>query len=684
MEINFIVMGEGEIMQSKSRGSAETNFIALLNFIADPAIIVEGKGRFLVVNDAFMHLTGLKKKELIDTAFFNIRNLTAKSKKTLVENLKKRMNGIAVKPYEIEFTDKIGEKRYAEVKAKKISYNGQPADLVIFHDITRRKENTRRLKEYSEKMEALVNDKIKAVKESEEKFRNLSEESPNMIFIYKQGRVVYANKKCEDLMGYTKEEFYAPTFNFFTLISQESREKLNSSHKRHAEGQDVAPYGYTLVTKAGKRISAVLTSKLIKYEGESATLGIVTDITERKKMEDALRQERNMLEAVTENIGAGLAIISKDYHILWANKLMKQINGDCEGKKCYSTFNKLTDVCPNCGVKEVFEKDVPIDIHEYSNLDDKGNRFWIELIVTPIKDEKGKVTSALELAINITERKLMQNKLAEYSQKLEKLVEKRTEQLKQTQTKLVKSERLAAIGELAAMVGHDLRNPLTGIKGAAYYLKTRHCKELGAKGKEMLESIENAINYSNKIVNDLLEYSRDLMLDLGETTPKALLKNALSLLEVPKEIQVVDATENAPVVKADMEKMLRVFVNIIRNAIDAMPEGGTLTVKSREVKDRLEISFKDTGTGISKENLSKLKRGVPLFTTKAKGMGFGLPICKRIAEAHGGKIAVKSKVGKGTTVTVTIPVNPTLANETEEYFVSESMLSIIDTPQKHY
>jgi PAS domain S-box-containing protein len=671
-------------MPSKPRGSAETNFIALLNFIADPAIIVEGKGRFLVVNDAFMHLTGLKKKELIDTAFFNIRNLTAKSRKTLVENLKKRMNGIAVKPYEIEFTDKIGEKRYAEVKAKKISYNGQPADLVVFHDITRRKENARRLKEYSEKMEALVNDKIKEVKESEEKFRNLSEESPNMIFIYKQGRVVYANKKCEDLLGYTKEEFYAPTFNFFTLIAPESHKKLKSSHKRHAKGQDVAPYGYTLVTKAGKKISAVLTSKLIKYEGKNATLGIVTDITERKKMEDTLRQERNMLEAVTENIGAGLAIISKDYHILWANKLMKQLNGDCEGKMCYSTFNKLTDVCPNCGVKEVFEKDVSIDIHEYSNLDDKGNRFWIELIVTPIRDEKDKVTSALELAINITERKLMQNKLAEYSQKLEKLVEKRTEQLKQTQAKLVKSERLAAIGELAAMVGHDLRNPLTGIKGAAYYLKTKHCTELGVKGKEMLESIENAINYSNKIVNDLLEYSHNLMLNIGETTPKALLKNALSLLEVPEEIQIVDATENTLIVKADTEKMCRVFVNIIRNAIDAMPEGGTLTVKSREVNGKLEISFKDTGTGMSKENLSKLKRGVPLFTTKAKGMGFGLPICKRIAEAHGGKIKVKSKIGKGTTVIVTILVNPKPANETEEYVVSESMLSTINTTQERH
>ena len=403
-------------MRSKPRRSTENNFITLLNFIADPAIIVDGKGRFLVVNDAFMDLTGLRKKELIGTAFLDLSVLTAENMTILFKNLEKMMKGVHVEPYEISFKNQVGETRYAEVKAKKIEYAGQPADLVVFLDITRRKENMRRLREYSEKME--------------------------------------------------------------------------------------------------------------------------------------------------------------------------------------------------------------------------------------------------------------------------KLVAKRNEQLKHARAKLAKSERLAAIGELAAMVGHDLRNPLTGIKGAAYYLKTKHGTELGAKGKEMLKSIENAINYSNKIVNDLLEYSRDLNLDLAEVAPKALLKNALSSLEVPDKIQIVDAIEYNFTVKADKAKMLRVFVNIIKNAIDAMPEGGILTVKSREVKGKLEITFKDTGTGMSEENLSKLKRGVPLFTTKAKGMGFGLPICRRIAEAHGGKISVESTAGKGTKVTVTIPVKPKPLNEDEEKWIfSESMLSAITATQ---
>jgi two-component system sporulation sensor kinase B len=231
------------------------------------------------------------------------------------------------------------------------------------------------------------------------------------------------------------------------------------------------------------------------------------------------------------------------------------------------------------------------------------------------------------------------------------------------------------------MVGHDLRNPLTGIMGAAYYLKTKHGAELGIKGKEMLKSIENAINYSNKIINDLLEYSCELKLELTQTTPKAMLQKTLSLFEIPDKIQIINAVADKPIVKADTGKMLIVFDNIIKNAVDAMPEGGTLTVKSRKVNGKLEVALTDTGIGMSEEVLSKL--GSPLFTTKAKGMGFGLSICRRIVETHGGKISLESKIGKGTKVTVTIPINPKPANEGEEkWMFSESILSTITT-QNH-
>ena len=217
-------------------------------------------------------------------------------------------------------------------------------------------------------------------------------------------------------------------------------------------------------------------------------------------------------------------------------------------------------------------------------------------------------------------------------------------------------ERVNTIGEIAGMIGHDLRNPLTGISSAAYYLKRKYGSLMDEKGRNMLEVIEKDVNYSNKIVSDLLEYSRPIQLDLQETTPKSALEEALSHVDFPKNVQLIDLTKSTPTISIDADKMKRVFINMIKNAVDAMPEGGKLTVTSEKVNDAVKIAFADTGLGISEENLKKLFG--PLFTTKAKGMGLGLAICKRIVEAHGGRISVESAVNKGTAFTITIPIEP--------------------------
>jgi signal transduction histidine kinase len=236
--------------------------------------------------------------------------------------------------------------------------------------------------------------------------------------------------------------------------------------------------------------------------------------------------------------------------------------------------------------------------------------------------------------------------------------------------KLQKSERFAAIGELATMVAHDLRNPLQGIANAAYYLKKKMSLKVDDRQREMLELIEEDVKYSDKIVNDLLDYSREMQLKLEVATPRSLLKGALSSIEVPANVNVLDETKNEPAIKVDVLDMKRAFVNIIKNAIEAMPMGGTLTVMSQTSNGEVDFIFSDTGVGISEENLEKVF--TPLFTTKAKGMGFGLPVCRRVVEAHGGKISVESTLGKGATFTVTIPTEPKL-NGGEKVWV--------DTPQ---
>jgi len=231
---------------------------------------------------------------------------------------------------------------------------------------------------------------------------------------------------------------------------------------------------------------------------------------------------------------------------------------------------------------------------------------------------------------------------------------KTKEELADAQARLVKSERLAAVGELAGMVGHDLRNPLAGIKNAAYVLKKNYGAKIDEKGNVMLTTIDECISYSDKIVNDLVDYSRELRLEYDEVTPKSLLKNALGTVKVPDSIQIVDVTKDFPNFKADIGKMNRVYFNIIKNAFDAMPNGGSLTINSEKAEDYVIVSFRDTGIGMAQDVMDKL--WTPLFTTKAKGMGFGLPISKRIVEEHGGKISAESAVGKGTIFTVTIPL----------------------------
>ncbi len=227
---------------------------------------------------------------------------------------------------------------------------------------------------------------------------------------------------------------------------------------------------------------------------------------------------------------------------------------------------------------------------------------------------------------------------------------------KEMEQRLVKAERLASIGELAGMVGHDLRNPLQGIKNAIYLIKTNADSRLTEEERDMIELIDADIDRSNKIVNDLLDYSREIKLELRETTPKALVVNLFSSLKIPSNITFKDATQEEPEIFVDLEKMNRVFLNLVKNAFDAMPNGGTLQIRSTISKGYVIFSFIDTGVGFSQESISKI--WTPLFTTKAKGMGFGLVICKRLVEAHEGRIGVESKLGEGTTFTLTIPLNP--------------------------
>jgi signal transduction histidine kinase len=218
------------------------------------------------------------------------------------------------------------------------------------------------------------------------------------------------------------------------------------------------------------------------------------------------------------------------------------------------------------------------------------------------------------------------------------------------------SEKMVTIGQMVTMIGHDLRNPLTGLQNSAYILKKRLGSNADEMTKQIFELMDYDVKYSNRIINDLLDYSRDTKLDFIKTSPNAIVGESLAMVPVPTNIIVVSEVQTDPKVALDRLSIKRAFINTIINAIEAMPNGGTLRISSRTVGDNIEFFFSDTGRGIDESTMKKL--WTPFVTTKAKGMGLGLAIIKQVIDAHGGKISVSTEEGKGTTFTFTLPMKP--------------------------
>lgn len=224
-------------------------------------------------------------------------------------------------------------------------------------------------------------------------------------------------------------------------------------------------------------------------------------------------------------------------------------------------------------------------------------------------------------------------------------------------------KRLAAIGKVAAMVGHDLRNPLQAIVYAVYNAE-EELRSLPDDAKKMLEEcgfiafleqLKKQVGFMNKMVTDLQDYAKSAKPVFHELDLHEIAEEALKSVNRPENISVVvDADPELGKVRGDPQLIRRVFMNMIANAFQAMPEGGSLEISIRREGRYAQVSFSDTGVGIPPEALKKLFD--PFFTTKAKGMGLGLAICKKMIDAHGGSIDVQSELGKGTRFTIRLPI----------------------------
>jgi PAS domain S-box-containing protein len=266
-------------------------------------------------------------------------------------------------------------------------------------------------------------------------------------------------------------------------------------------------------------------------------------------------------------------------------------------------------------------------------------------------DEKGKVAELFEANMDVTDRKQMQAKLEEYSKHLEDLVEERTKQLKD-------SERLAAIGATAGMVGHDIRNPLQAIIGDLYLAKGDVFSLAEGEAKknlqESLNSIEENLLYVEKIVADLQDYARPLHPIIENVKIEKAIEDAFLVVAIPSSLEVsIIVEEGMSPLDSDLSMLRRVLVNLIQNAVQAMPKGGRLTLNAYKEENCIVVAVKDSGVGIPEAVKSKLF--TPMFTTKSKGQGFGLAVVKRMTEVLGGTVTFESEEGKGTSFKVRLP-----------------------------
>jgi len=525
---------------------------------------------------------------------------------------------------------------------------------------------------------------------SEERYHSLFDRMLDGIYLSThEGRFIDVNSAFVAMFRYSskQEMLEIPDIKKELYFSPEER----GSHVLDTGKEEVEVY--RMRRKDGSEIWVEDHGRYVHDEDGNVILheGILRDVTERKQMEEAVHRRAEELDSLQKTL---LEITARHELPALLNRIVEraaELLGAPAGGlylcdlnrqevRCVVAYNtKINTVGRVLKYGEgaagvVAQTGKPLVIDDYREWKDRAAVFeqdqpfgavlsapliWQDQVLGVIHllryDTKRFTQEDLELLTLFANHASIAIENGRFSENLERMVAERTAKLTEIQNQLLRAERLAAIGETAAMVGHDLRNPLQAISTATYVLR-KNIPNASERAREMFQAIENSVEYSDRIVEDLLEYAQDLSLDLTQTNPKSLVRDALLQLKVPENVGISDLTSDAPMITVDVGKIRRIIINLVENAFDAMPKGGKLEISDNMSGNNLEIKFKDTGIGIPEDIMQRLWK--PLITTKPKGIGLGLAICKSITEAHGGSISVESKAGVGATFTLKLPIEP--------------------------
>ena len=531
--------------------------------------------------------------------------------------LVKCVNEGAQEPYEVEY--RVKHKRGDVLWVKESIYPSYGSEGIIECFVGRIVDVTERKRAEEE------------LRKSEERFRSLTESTSDWIWEVDQNVVyTYASPKVKELLGYEPEEVIGKTP--FDLMPPDEAERVARIFQSIAESRRTfARLENTNLHKDGHLV--VLESSGVPVFDASGNFrgyrGIDRDITERKRMGDALRESEERFRGIAERSFDAIITLDLAGCITYASPAAEKIIGHRPEDFIGKPFQDFLTDSEAPRVVQAFAEVVngrSVENLQMEVRKNDGSLVIFEANASPII-RGGEIVGVQGIFRDVTERKRM-------------------EELK----------KLATIGELSTMVAHDLRNPLTSIRNANFYLKNAFPHLASAESKvvyEMLNTMEREIIAADNIVTDLLYFTGKRPLQIKRRNINRLMEDSLTGSNMPENVKVERNFGKRVIATADEKQLGRVFLNLIKNAVQAMPNGGKLTITTSETKDHIEITFTDTGIGVPEENVSKIFQ--PLFTTKAKGTGLGLPICKKIVEQHDGIIDVKSKIGQGTTFIIKLP-----------------------------
>jgi PAS domain S-box-containing protein len=477
------------------------------------------------------------------------------------------------------------------------------------------------------------------------------------------GSVLYCNKAFAEMLEMPIEKVIG--FSANDLVAQSDRQAFAELLRRGEQGRAKAEI--TFRPTDGTFVPVYCSVSSVQIDETSCLCVTATDLTEQKHHEEMIAFDK-LARSILEQAVDVLVVCDQSGVIIQASQAAHELSGfnvlhrTCE-EAFPLTFKDGTTL--SCSVDSdspgTFSVPDCLKGHTVQNLEAQlhradGKQFDLLLSAGPLRDSQQRVLGCLFTLNDISERKRTEDALRQSEEKLRR-------QAQELEQQLIASGRLVSLGEITASMAHEFNNPLGIVMGFTQDLMSE--TDPSHPHYRSLRIIDEESKRCEKIIRDLLQFARPKSTDLCPTEVKQVLEKTLGLVTnhlYKQKIETITQIEdNLPKIYADPQELEQVLVNLYFNAIDAMPDGGALTVGAKlglgaaGVPQEVVISVSDTGFGISPEDLPKIFQ--PFFTAKKKrGLGLGLPICDRIIKNHGGRIKVESQPGQGTTFEIYLPV----------------------------